>query len=87
MGGRQEDMARLYPNAAAGLPYQFAPGFAPLRGARRWGAPALLWTHDHPPSLTRRERGHVLSSANRITRVLDRAPAASPGSPTGRWTT
>ncbi|MFC8587575.1 SpoIIE family protein phosphatase [Streptomyces sp. NPDC057217] len=74
--GRQEDMARLYPNAAAGLPYQFALGFAPLRGARRWGALALVWTHDHPPSLTRRERGHVLSSANRITRVLDRAPAA-----------
>ncbi|WP_411077771.1 hypothetical protein [Streptomyces sp. cmx-10-25] len=35
--GRQEDMARLYPNAAAGLPYQFALAFAPLRGTRRWG--------------------------------------------------
>ncbi|MFI9119815.1 SpoIIE family protein phosphatase [Streptomyces bikiniensis] len=74
--GRQEDMARLYPNAAAGLPYQFALAFAPLRGSRRWGALALVWSHDHPPSLTRRERGHVLSSANRITRALDRAPAA-----------
>ncbi|WP_411075937.1 SpoIIE family protein phosphatase [Streptomyces sp. cmx-4-7] len=81
--GRQEDMARLYPNAAAGLPYQFALAFAPLRGTRRWGALALLWPESHPPSLTRRERGHVLSSANRITQVLDRAPAAwgIPGEP------
>ncbi|MFC8762140.1 SpoIIE family protein phosphatase [Streptomyces sp. NPDC057193] len=73
--GRQEDMARLYPNAAAGLPYQFALAFAPLNGTRRWGALALVWSESHPPSLTRRERGHVLSSANRITRVLDGAPA------------
>lgn len=74
--GRQEDLARLYPNAAAGLPYQFALAFAPLHGARRWGALALVWTQHHPPTLTRREQGDVLSSANRITQALDRAPAA-----------
>ncbi|GGV71276.1 hypothetical protein GCM10010261_67120 [Streptomyces pilosus] len=74
--GRQEDMARLYPNAAAGLPYQFALASAPLAGVRRWGALALVWTQDHPPSLTRRERGHIMTSANQITQILDRAPAA-----------
>ncbi|MET9762707.1 SpoIIE family protein phosphatase [Streptomyces sp. NPDC006372] len=72
--GRQEDLARLYPNAAAGLPYQFALAFAPLHGARRWGALALVWSASHPPSLTRRERGHIQSSARRITQVLDGSP-------------
>ncbi|TXS33461.1 SpoIIE family protein phosphatase [Streptomyces sp. gb1(2016)] len=72
--GRQEDMARLYPNAAAGLPYQFALAFAPLHGVRLWGALVLVWPKDHPPSLTRRERGHIVSSASRIARVLDQAP-------------
>ncbi|MFD5770165.1 SpoIIE family protein phosphatase [Streptomyces sp. NPDC127049] len=71
--GRQEDMARLYPNAAAGLPYQFALAFAPLHGARRWGALALVWPKSHPPSLTRRERGAVLASASGVTRILDEA--------------
>ncbi|MFD9436600.1 SpoIIE family protein phosphatase [Streptomyces sp. NPDC060002] len=73
--GRQEDMARLYPNAAAGLPYQFALAFAPLHGVRRWGVLVLAWPKSHPPSLTRRELGHIQSSASRITRVLDQAPA------------
>ncbi|MYS83984.1 SpoIIE family protein phosphatase [Streptomyces sp. SID5474] len=73
--GRQEDMARLYPNTAAGLPYQFALAFAPLHGVRRRGALVLVWLKDRPPSLTRRERGQILSSASRITRVLDQAPA------------
>ncbi|MFE5794290.1 SpoIIE family protein phosphatase [Streptomyces sp. NPDC056503] len=74
--GRQEDMARLYPNAAAGLPYQFALAFAPLRGARRWGALALVWPKSHPPSLTRRERGAVLASASGVTRILDEEPGS-----------
>ncbi|MFD3537129.1 SpoIIE family protein phosphatase [Streptomyces sp. NPDC058664] len=72
--GRQEDMARLYPNAAAGLPYQFALAFAPLHAARRWGVLALVWPKSHPPSLTRRERGSILSSASRVTQVLEQAP-------------
>ncbi|MFD8227466.1 SpoIIE family protein phosphatase [Streptomyces massasporeus] len=72
--GRQEDLARLYPSAAAGLPYRFAMAFAPLHGVRRWGALALLWSATHPPSLTARERGHILSSAQRITQVLDEGP-------------
>ncbi|MDX2569605.1 SpoIIE family protein phosphatase [Streptomyces scabiei] len=74
--GRQEDMARLYPNAAAGLPYQFALAFAPLHGVRRWGALALVWPKSHPPSLTRRERGNILAGASRITQVLDETPAS-----------
>ncbi|MDX2861202.1 PAS domain-containing protein, partial [Streptomyces scabiei] len=74
--GRQEDMARLYPNAAAGLPYQFALAFAPLHGVRRWGALALVWPKSHPPSLTRRERGNILAGASRITHVLDETPAS-----------
>lgn len=73
--GRQEDLARLYPNAAAGLPYQFALAFAPLDGVRRWGALALVWPASHPPSLTRRERGHILSSAQRVTQALEESPA------------
>ena len=72
--GRQEDMARLYPHAAAGMPYQFALAFAPLHGVHRWGALVLVWSKSHPPSLTRRERGHILSSSRRITRVLDESP-------------
>ncbi|GGY76971.1 SpoIIE family protein phosphatase [Streptomyces omiyaensis] len=74
--GRQEDMARLYPNAAAGLPYQFALAFAPLHGARRWGALALVWPQSHPPSLTRRERGAVLASASGVARLLDEDSAS-----------
>lgn len=74
--GRQEDMARLYPNAAAGMPYQFAVAFAPLPGVRRHGAMALTWSKSHPPSLTPRERGHIQSSARRLTRLLDRSPAS-----------
>ncbi|MEU6884952.1 SpoIIE family protein phosphatase [Streptomyces viridosporus] len=72
--GRQEDMARLYPHAAAGMPYQFALAFAPLHGVHRWGALVLVWSKSHPPSLTRRERGHILSNSRRITRVLDESP-------------
>ncbi|MEU1125102.1 SpoIIE family protein phosphatase [Streptomyces sp. NPDC005899] len=72
--GRQEDMARLYPNAAAGLPYQFALAFAPLRGLRPWGVLVLVWPKERPPSLTRRERGHILSSASRVAQALDQVP-------------
>ncbi|WP_238697547.1 SpoIIE family protein phosphatase [Streptomyces sp. E2N166] len=74
--GRQEDLARLYPNAAAGMPYQFAAAFAPLHGRRRYGAMALVWSASHPPSLTPRERGQIQSSARRLTQVLDQAPAS-----------
>ncbi|MFE6594680.1 SpoIIE family protein phosphatase [Streptomyces sp. NPDC057781] len=74
--GRQEDLARLYPNAAAGMPYQFAAGFAPLHGLRRYGAMALVWSASHPPPLTPRERAQIQSSARRLTQVLDQAPAS-----------
>jgi PAS domain-containing protein len=72
--GRQEDMARLYPHAAAGMPYQFALAFAPLHGTHHWGVPALVWPKSRPPSLTRREREHIMSSARRVTQVLDESP-------------
>ncbi|MGW7281975.1 SpoIIE family protein phosphatase [Streptomyces sp. NPDC054844] len=74
--GRQEDLARLYPNAAAGMPYQFAAAFAPLHGLRRYGSMVLVWSASHPPSLTPRERGQIQSSARRLTQVLDQAPAS-----------
>ncbi|MFC8869326.1 SpoIIE family protein phosphatase [Streptomyces sp. NPDC057148] len=74
--GRQEDLARVYPNAAAGMPYQFAAAFAPLHGVRRYGAMVLVWSRSHPPSLTPRERGQIQSSARRLTQVLDQAPAS-----------
>ncbi|MGK5499113.1 SpoIIE family protein phosphatase [Streptomyces sp. URMC 125] len=71
----QEDMARAYPRAAAALPYQFALAAAPLDGLHRcWGALLLLWPASHPPDLTRRERGHITTSARRIARALDDAP-------------
>ncbi len=70
--GRQEDMARRYPRAAAAFPYQVALAAAPLRGGRRcWGALVLLWPPSHPAHLTLRERGHIVFSARRIARVLD----------------
>ncbi|MFC8918677.1 SpoIIE family protein phosphatase [Streptomyces sp. NPDC057116] len=78
--GRQEDMARLYPHAAAGLPYQCALAFAPLHGARRHGALVLVWSANHPQALTRRERGHIMASARLLTRALEEAPTP-PGLP------
>ncbi|GAB2600619.1 SpoIIE family protein phosphatase [Streptomyces capparidis] len=73
--GRQEEMARDYPRAAAGLPYRFALAVAPLTGVRhRWGALLLLWPATRPPELTPRERGHIVSSARRIARLLDESP-------------
>ncbi|MFE9623576.1 SpoIIE family protein phosphatase [Streptomyces sp. NPDC006527] len=73
--GRQEDMARLYPNMAAAFPYQLALACAPLHGVRRWGALGLLWSGNHPPSLTRREHNLLMSSARTLTRALDDSPA------------
>ncbi|MEV3987643.1 SpoIIE family protein phosphatase [Streptomyces sp. NPDC049837] len=70
--GGQDDMARVYPRTAAALPYRFAMAAAPLDGARQcWGALLLLWPASHPTVLTRRERGHLTSSARRIGRLLD----------------
>ncbi|MFF9489631.1 hypothetical protein [Streptomyces sp. NPDC014676] len=45
--GRQEDMARPYPNAAAGMPYQFAVAFTPCTacaatGSWRWCGPRAI---------------------------------------------
>lgn len=70
--GGQDDMARMYPRTAAALPYRFAMAAAPLDGVRQcWGALLLLWPATRPPALTRRERGHLVSSARRIGRLLD----------------
>ncbi|MDG9700836.1 SpoIIE family protein phosphatase [Streptomyces sp. DH37] len=80
----QEDMARDYPRAAAALPYRFALASAPLEGTRRrWGALLLVWSAGRPPHLTRRERGHIASSARRIAHLLDHAarPPTIPDQP------
>ncbi|MFJ3159941.1 SpoIIE family protein phosphatase [Streptomyces kanasensis] len=80
----QDDMARAYPRAAAGLPYRFALAAAPLPGrARCWGALLLLWPASHPEAATRREQGHITAAARRIARTLDEAPvpAAAPARP------
>ncbi|UUS35036.1 SpoIIE family protein phosphatase [Streptomyces changanensis] len=80
----QDDMARAYPRAAAGLPYRFALAAAPLPGrARCWGALLLLWPASHPEAATRREQGHITAAARRIAHTLDQAPvpAAAPTRP------
>nr|WP_229925943.1 SpoIIE family protein phosphatase [Streptomyces longispororuber] len=75
--GSQDDMARLYPRAAATLPYRFALAAAPLQGGGRcFGALLLLWPASHPPQATRRERGHIAAAARRIARALEESPAA-----------
>ncbi|WP_149180405.1 SpoIIE family protein phosphatase [Streptomyces sp. TRM49041] len=79
--GSQDDMARAYPRAAAGLPYRFALAAAPLPGRTRCrGALLLLWPASHPHEATRRERAHITSAARRIARVLDES-ASPPGVP------
>ncbi len=82
--GSQEDMARFYPRAAATLPYRFALAAAPLNGGTRpRGALLLLWPAGHPSRATRRQRGHITSSALRLARVLDstRVTTALPEQP------
>ncbi|APY89904.1 phosphatase [Streptomyces alfalfae] len=77
--GSQDDMARVYPRAAASLPYRFALAAAPLPGgARCLGALFLLWPASHPVEATRRERGHISSAARRIARIIGDAPALPP---------
>ncbi|TVL91628.1 SpoIIE family protein phosphatase [Streptomyces sp. SAJ15] len=72
----QEELTRIYPRAAASLPYRFALAAAPLLGrSRSWGTMLLLWPASHPESATRRELGHITAAARRIARVLDEAAA------------
>ncbi|MFI9121321.1 alcohol dehydrogenase catalytic domain-containing protein [Streptomyces bikiniensis] len=56
--GRQEDMARLYPNAAAGLPYQFALAFTPLRGSRRRKRATIRLPQTWPAGPSSRDGNH-----------------------------
>ncbi|MFJ6940260.1 SpoIIE family protein phosphatase [Streptomyces sp. NPDC101132] len=82
--GSQDDMARAYPRAAAGLPYRFALAAAPLPGRNRnWGALLLLWPASHPATASRRERSHITRAARQVAQVLDEAvpPPAVPETP------
>ncbi|MFD3698392.1 SpoIIE family protein phosphatase [Streptomyces sp. NPDC058646] len=74
--GSHDDMACVYPRAAASLPYRFALAAAPLRGGSRcWGALLLMWPASHPAEATARERGHISSAARRVAHVLDESAA------------
>ncbi|HEY3482260.1 MAG TPA: SpoIIE family protein phosphatase [Streptomyces sp.] len=70
--GSQEEMVRCYPRTAVALPYRFALAATPLNGGNRcWGALLLLWPSAHPPQLTDRQRGHIMSSGRRVARLLE----------------
>ncbi|MEU7137020.1 SpoIIE family protein phosphatase [Streptomyces sp. NPDC046261] len=72
--GCQEEFARLYPRAAASIPYRLAFAVSPLKGLRRcWGTLILLWPPSRPARLDPRERGRIALSARRVARVLDAA--------------
>ncbi|MGA5900412.1 SpoIIE family protein phosphatase [Streptomyces venetus] len=82
--GSQDEMARRYPRAAAVLPYPFALAAVPLTGVRRrWGGIVLMWPAARPREVTPRERGHLVSSARRMARLLDDAtrPPTLPDQP------
>lgn len=69
-----EELARLYPRAAANLPYQLAFAVAPFRQVRHCrGALLLAWHPGRTPLLSRGERGRIAFSARRIARVLNAA--------------
>ncbi|AEW98600.1 SpoIIE family protein phosphatase [Streptantibioticus cattleyicolor] len=83
--GSQEDMVRRYPRTAAAMPYRLALAATPIRDAQRCrGTLLLLWPATHPPTLTRRERGRVTSSARRLGQVLDESVRPPAPSPSGR---
>ncbi|MFI5475953.1 SpoIIE family protein phosphatase [Streptomyces cacaoi] len=69
-----EELARLYPRAAANLPYQLAFAVAPFRQVRHCrGALLLAWPPGRTPLLSLSERGRIAFSAQRIARVLSSA--------------
>ncbi|WP_369687596.1 hypothetical protein [Streptomyces somaliensis] len=61
--GDQTQMVRSYPRAAVALPYQLSLAAVPVNGERQRGALLLMWSGDHPPRTTRRERSHITSSS------------------------
>ncbi|WOP38830.1 SpoIIE family protein phosphatase [Streptomyces sp. Li-HN-5-13] len=73
--GSHAEMARRYPRVAAVLPYPFALAAVPLTGVRRcWGGLVLMWPAGHLREPSARERGHMISVARRLARLLDDAP-------------
>ncbi|MCQ0025368.1 SpoIIE family protein phosphatase [Streptomyces somaliensis DSM 40738] len=74
--GDQTQMVRSYPRAAVALPYQLSLAAVPVNGERQRGALLLMWSGDHPPRTTRRERSHITSSSRRLARLLDEAADA-----------
>ncbi|MGW3209184.1 SpoIIE family protein phosphatase [Streptomyces sp. NPDC001135] len=70
--GSLEELARLYPRAAANLPYPLAFAVAPFRQVRHCrGALLLAWPPARTPVLSRSERGRIAFSARHIARVLN----------------
>ncbi|MGW0712267.1 SpoIIE family protein phosphatase [Streptomyces sp. NPDC002643] len=68
----QEELARVYPRAAASIPYRIAFAVVPLREARHCrGALLLIWSPDRSPQLSHQERGHIAAGARRIADVLN----------------
>ncbi|MEU5536444.1 SpoIIE family protein phosphatase [Streptomyces sp. NPDC020362] len=69
-----EELARLYPRAAANLPYQVALATAPFTRVRHCrGALLLAWPPARAPHLSRSERRRIAFSARRIAGVLNAA--------------
>ncbi|WP_372451905.1 SpoIIE family protein phosphatase [Streptomyces oryzae] len=70
----QEEMARQYPRVGLVLPYDFRLAAAPVViGAAARGGIVLLWSTEHPPELSPRER-HVLgASCRNVGRLLRQA--------------
>ncbi|MEU8034773.1 GAF domain-containing protein, partial [Streptomyces sp. NPDC049099] len=72
-----EELASLYPRAAANLPYQLAFAVAAFRQVRHCqGALLLAWPPGRTPALSRSERGRIAFSARRIAGVLNAAAGA-----------
>ncbi|NUP16700.1 MAG: SpoIIE family protein phosphatase [Streptomyces sp.] len=74
--GSLEELDRLYPRMAVGVPYPNAMATIPLTGVRHCrGVLLLAWTPGRAP-LSGTDRGQITLSAQRIARVLDVAAVA-----------
>jgi PAS domain-containing protein len=68
--GSQQQMVDSYPGIAIALPYPFVLAAAPIISTRRWGALLLLWPPTHSERATRRERRNIMSTSDRLARLV-----------------